>query len=179
MIIVVFGVSGSGKTTVGKALAERLGCEFADADDFHSAQNIEKMRKGIPLDDDDRAGWLSDLRDLIDDRFATGSDLVLACSALKQKYRDYLSENCDPSADSEASDESVCRIPNVRFVYLRGTFETISRRLIERPNHFMNPSLLRSQFEALEEPTDSRFTFDAELTVEEIVEKVGEGRRRV
>jgi gluconokinase len=162
MIIVVFGVSGSGKTTVGRALAERLGCEFADADDFHSAENVEKMRSGIPLDDDDRAGWLSDLRDLIDDRFAKGSDLVLACSALKQKYRDYLSENCE-----------------VRFVYLRGTFETISRRLIERPNHFMNPSLLRSQFDILEEPTDSRFTFDAEMTVERIVLEVLEERRRV
>ena len=165
MIIIVFGVSGSGKTTVGKALAERLGCEFADADDFHSAQNIEKMRKGIPLDDYDRAEWLSDLRDLIDDRFAKGSDLVLACSALKQKYREYLSENCE-----------------VTFVYLRGTFETISRRLIERPNHFMNPSLLRSQFDALEEPTDSGFTFDAEMAVERIVLEVLEvleERRRV
>jgi len=155
MIIVVFGVSGSGKTTVGRALAERLGCEFADADDFHSAENVGKMRSGIPLNDNDRAGWLSDLRDLIDDRFAKGSDLVLACSALKQKYRDYLSENCE-----------------VRFVYLRGTFETISRRLIERPNHFMNPSLLRSQFDALEEPTDAGSTFDVELNVEEIVERV-------
>jgi gluconokinase len=157
MIIVVFGVSGSGKTTVGRALAERLGCEFADADDFHSADNVGKMRSGIPLDDDDRAGWLSDLRDLIDDRSASGSDLVLACSALKQRYREHLSENSE-----------------VRFVYLRGTFETISRRLIERPNHFMNPSLLRSQFEALEEPVDESFTFDVELNVEEIVEKVSE-----
>ena len=155
MIIIVFGVSGSGKTTVGRALAERLGCEFADADDFHSAENVEKMRSGIPLDDDDRAGWLSDLRELIDERFSAGTDLVLACSALKQKYRDYLSENSE-----------------VRFVYLRGTFETISRRLIERPNHFMNPSLLRSQFDALEEPTDAGSTFDVELNVEEIVERV-------
>ena len=158
MIIVVFGVSGSGKTTVGGALAERLGCEFADADDFHTAENIEKMRNGIPLDDDDRASWLSALRDLIDESFSAGTDLVLACSALKQKYRDYLSENSE-----------------VRFVYLRGTFETISRRLIERPNHFMNPSLLRSQFKALEEPVDDSFTFDVEMTVEEIVESVVSG----
>lgn len=161
MIFVVFGVSGSGKTTVGKALAERLGCEFADADDHHPPENIEKMRMGIPLDDADRAGWLSDLRDLIDERRVAGTDLVLACSALKQKYRDLLSGNPEASGDS-----------GVRFVYLRGTFETIWRRLIERPNHFMNPDLLRSQFDALEEPVDDRFTYDVESTVDEIVESV-------
>jgi gluconokinase len=155
MIIVIFGVSGSGKTTVGKALAERLGWEFADADDYHPAANVEKMRRGIPLDDDDRAGWLSDLRDLMEKRSAAGTDLVLACSALKQRYRDFLSVNLD-----------------VRFVYLRGTFETISRRLIERPGHFMNPDLLRSQFEALEEPVGDEMVFDVELPVEEIVGKV-------
>lgn len=171
MIFVVFGVSGSGKTTVGKALAERLGCAFADADHYHSSENIEKMRMGIPLDDDDRAGWLADLRNLIDEKSAAGIDLVLACSALKQKYRDFLSSNRDDSQNLDASGKS-----KVRFVYLRGTFETISRRLIERPNHFMNPDLLRSQFDALEEPVDDRFTYDVESTVDEIVESVISGQ---
>ena len=139
MIVVVMGVSGSGKTTVGRLLAERLGWTFHDADDFHPQPNIEKMRSGTALDDDDRAAWLDGLRALIDEDLTAGRDAVLACSALKQSYRDGLTADAD----------------RVRFVYLRGDYELIHDRSAARRDHFMPPELLRSQFDALEEPRDA------------------------
>lgn len=133
---VVMGVSGSGKTTVGRALAETLNWHFHDADDYHPAKNVEKMRRGTPLDDDDRAPWLAALRRIIDTSIADHEPGVLACSALKQRYRDAL------AADG------------VQFVYLRGDAETIRARMEQR-NHFMPPALLASQFAALEVPSDA------------------------
>ena len=138
MIIIVMGVSGSGKSTIGALLASRLGCGFSDADDFHPAANVEKMRRGIPLTDDDRWPWLGALRQAIDDWQATGTSHVIACSALRQSYRDVLSSPGD-----------------VLFVYLKGAPETVAARLEARKGHYMNPNLLASQLATLEEPTDA------------------------
>lgn len=137
MIVVLMGVSGSGKTTVGKLLGQELGWKFVDGDDFHPAENIEKMRSGQPLTDEDRAPWLRALRDYIDAAADQGENLVVACSALSHDYRQYLT--------SDNTDE-------VRFVFLHGSEELIAERLAKRRNHFMPPALLRSQFEALEPP---------------------------
>lgn len=136
MVIVVMGVSGSGKTTIGRALAAALHWSFSDADDFHSPANVEKMKKGIPLSDEDREPWLRTIRGAIEQWKRDGSGHVLACSALKGSYRDILGQND----------------PDVKFVYLQGAFDVISQRLKERKSHFFNPALLRSQFDALETP---------------------------
>lgn len=140
MIIVIMGVSGTGKTTVGKLLARALGWTFADADDFHPASNVEKLRQGIPLEDDDRRPWLDALRHRLDRAHAQGENLVLACSALKHSYRDYLTHD-EPDS--------------VRYVYLVGSEELIQSRLAGRTGHFMNPSLLKSQLETLEPPEEA------------------------
>lgn len=147
IVLVVMGVSGVGKTTVGVAVATRLGWEFADADDYHSPANVEKMRSGRPLDDDDRQPWLEALHALAQDRLRQGSSLVLACSALKQKYR----------ATIAGGD------PRVRFVYLKGSFELLRERLAARHGHYMPAELLQSQFDALEEPADA-FVVDVAMT---------------
>ena len=140
MIVVLMGVSGSGKSTVGRLLADGLGWEFIEADDYHPAANVEKMRRGVPLDDADRRPWLAALRERIADDCRRGRNAVLACSALKHRYQDYLEQD-DP--------------PCVRYVYLAGSPELIRRRLAARTGHFMNPALLDSQFEALEPPADA------------------------
>jgi len=137
MVLVLMGVSGSGKTTVGKALAADLGWAFVEADDFHPAANVEKMAGGVALDDDDRRPWLQALRERVDLACGRCEDAVLACSALKQDYRDQL-ERGSPGC--------------IRFVYLTGTEELIRGRLEGREGHFMDPALLHSQFEALEPP---------------------------
>ena len=136
MVIVVMGVSGSGKTTIGRALAAALHWSFSDADDFHSPANVEKMKKGIPLSDEDREPWLRTIRGTIEQWKRDEPGHVLACSALKGSYRDILGQND----------------PDVKFVYLQGAFDVISQRLKERKSHFFNPALLRSQFDALETP---------------------------
>jgi len=138
MIIVVMGVTGSGKTTVGRLLARKLGWKYFDADDFHPAGNLDKMRSGIALDDNDRQPWLEGLRDLIRDSLKSGENAVLACSALKEKYRRLL-----------LIDE------RVKLVFLKGDFQLIRRRLRKRRGHYMNPALLESQFATLEEPNES------------------------
>ncbi|HEX2339232.1 MAG TPA: gluconokinase [Vicinamibacterales bacterium] len=138
MIIILMGVSGSGKTTVGKLLASELGWEFLEADDFHPPANIEKMQRGIPLDDTDRDPWLDAIAKALEARVRSGTNAVLACSALKQAHRKRLRVS-----------------PDVRFVYLKGSFEEIEERLRDRRGHFFSPDLLESQFEALEEPRDA------------------------
>ena len=135
--IVVMGVSGAGKSTVGKLIAARLDCPFRDADSFHPAANIEKMSRGEPLTDDDRWPWLKAIADWIETHRAAGTTGVVTCSALKRAYRDVVTAN-------QAAD--------VRLVYLEGDFALIEARLKARKGHFMPPALLRSQFETLQEP---------------------------
>ncbi len=132
---VIMGVSGSGKTTVGEALAAHLGCQLYDADDFHSPQNLTKMAGGVPLNDKDRAPWLASLADLIVEHFEKGETAVLACSALKKRYRDQLRVN-----------------EQIQFIYLEGEFDLIWQRMQAREDHYMKPEMLHSQFEALEPP---------------------------
>lgn len=138
-VLLVMGVSGAGKTVLGRALAAALGWDFADADDYHSPANVAKMRAGTPLTDDDRAPWLAALREEIGRRLASGRPLVLACSALKQAYRDMLQS--DPA--------------RVRLVFLDGPRELIAARLAARAGHYMPPALLDSQLAALEAPADA------------------------
>lgn len=154
MIVMVMGTTGSGKTTVGRLLASRLGWEFADADDFHPPANIAKMRQGLPLDDADRAPWLKILHDKILEWNAEAHNVVLACSALKQSYRDELLVG-----------------PVVKLVYLKGSYELFSRRIQSRHGHFAKVAILEGQFRDLEEPADA-ITVDAALSPEEIVTQI-------
>ncbi|MFO0807908.1 MAG: gluconokinase [Gemmataceae bacterium] len=156
MIVVLMGVSGSGKTTVGRILARSLGWPFLDADDYHPAANIEKMTRGVPLDDADRRPWLETLRRLVDEACDRRESIVLACSALKHSYQEYIRQD----------------IPTqVRFVYLSGSEELIRRRLAARTGHFMNPALLHSQFEILE-PPDASLRVDVAPDPETIVAEI-------
>ncbi len=148
MKIVLTGVSGAGKTTIGKLLAKKLDHDFLDADDFHPTKNIEKMHQGIPLTDEDRKPWLEKLHSELTNRPC----VVLACSALKRKYRDVLAKGI-----------------SIEFVNLVGDFELIKSRLEERKGHFMNLSLLKSQFETFE-VEKSDFNVDVSKSPNEIVD---------
>ena len=157
MIIIVMGVSGSGKTSVGTQVAEKLGCGFSDADSFHSAANKAKMAAGIPLTDEDRWPWLDAMRAAISAHIEAGDTHVYACSALKRIYRDRL-RNGDK---------------DVVFVYLSGSFALLQERLSRRANHFFDPALLKSQVETLEVPTaEEAVTIDITPPVATIVEQV-------
>jgi gluconokinase len=158
VVLIVMGVSGSGKSTVGGLLASRLHWEFEDADWFHPASNVEKMHKGVPLTDDDRLPWLNAVAAWIDATRQSGGHGVIACSALKRRYRDIL-----------IGDRS-----DVRLVYLQGDEGLIARRIATRHEHFMPSSLLHSQFEALEEPgpDESPVVVSIEPTPREIVSNV-------
>jgi gluconokinase len=153
--LIVMGVAGCGKTTVGKALALRLGWEFFDADGFHPPANVAKMASGIPLDDADRAPWLETLHDLLARTLREGRHPVLACSALKERYRRTLLEGNG----------------GIRVVYLRGDYDLILSRMRKRADHYMKPGMLRSQFDALEEPADA-LTADIGRPVPEIVDGI-------
>src|SRR5258706_3249 len=156
--IVVMGVSGSGKTTVARLLAERLGWAFAEADEFHSPANVAKMRAGLPLTDDDRRPWLAAIAAHIDAARATNKPVVITSSALKRRYREIL----------------VGSRPDVALVYLKGDYDTIEKRMAARPHHYMPVSLLKSQFEALEEPAaDERaIVLDIRRSPEELVDRL-------
>jgi gluconokinase len=157
VILIIFGVSGAGKTTVGKLLAREFGWSFIEADDFHPAANIEKMRSGHPLTDKDRWPWLEQLRQQIERSFSAGENAVLACSALKRAYRDRL----------RVSDE-------VKFVFLSGDYALVEKQLRSRHGHFMNAALLQSQFDDLEvpQPDENVLTIEPGRTPEEIVERI-------
>lgn len=154
MIVVVMGVTGAGKTTVGNLLAQQLGWEFADADNFHSPENVEKIKLGIPLDDADRAPWLRSLRQAMEQWIAKRQDRVLACSALKKSYRDRLSIGTE-----------------VKFVYLKGSYDLIFQRLRLRHGHFASEQILASQFAALEAPNDAT-TVEIDQSTDEIVAEI-------
>jgi gluconokinase len=157
VVVLLMGVSGAGKTTVGKLLASQMGWEFADGDDFHSAANVEKMRNGIPLTDADRAPWLESLRALIEGWIAAGQSGVLACSALKKEYRDRLVVGSE-----------------VRVVYLKADRAVLRQRLLARHGHYMKESMLESQIATLEEPSGA-LVVDAGLTPEDIVHSIRAG----
>ena len=162
MVVIIFGVSGAGKTTIGKLLASELGWTFYEGDDFHPARNIDKMLNGIPLTDKDRGPWLASLREVIEKALTVGENAVLACSALKRKYRD----------DLRVSGQ-------VRFVFLHGNRSQIEKQLSQRRGHFMDPNLLDSQFADLQEPTPDEDAVVIELgrgpneLVDEISRKLG------
>jgi gluconokinase len=152
MVIIVMGVTGSGKTTVGQQLAETLGWRFHDADDFHPPANKTKMHAGIPLTDEDRWPWLRALRAVIEKALDDKAGAVVTCSALKRAYRDVLSGG----------------LPQVHYVHLTGDLGVLAERLAGRRGHFMNPALLESQIETLEAPADA-IDVDVALTPDEQV----------
>ncbi|MFP8967677.1 gluconokinase [Pokkaliibacter sp. CJK22405] len=156
-VIVVMGVSGCGKSSIGMRLAGHLGVRFEEGDSYHPQSNVEKMSRGIPLDDDDRKGWLEILAGLLGTAHQHNEGLILSCSALKARYRDLLRASC----------------PGLQFVYLQGSFDTISERMAARAGHFMPTSLLESQFNTLEEPTGEPgvVTCDVQLAPEVLVEE--------
>ena len=155
MIAILMGVSGSGKTTIGQILSQKLGWPLFDADEFHSAASIDKMRNGIPLEDADRWPWLDRMNAMLREREARGDSVLLACSALKQAYRDRLSNGT----------------PEIRWIYLKGGFELIRKRLEARKGHYMKAGLLESQFAALEEPEDA-FSIDIDDSPDSIADSI-------
>ena len=157
MIVIVMGVVGAGKTTIGTVLAQQLGWKFADADDFHSASNVEKIHQGIPLTDMDREPWLESLREQIIQWISNKQNVVLACSALKRTYREKLAVG-----------------PEVRFVYLKGTAALIAERLRLRHGHFAGAPILASQMHDLEEPV-SALTVEIDQTPAQIVTEIRKG----
>jgi gluconokinase len=157
---IIMGVSGSGKSEVGRTLAEKLGWDFYDADDFHPPENVAKMAQGIPLNDSDRAPWLASLHDLISSSLDKNQPGVLACSALKERYRQQLLKDH----------------PDVQLVYLHGSYDLIWSRMSARRDHYMKPHMLQSQFDALEEPQNA-LTMEITKSVEEIVHEIIERTR--
>lgn len=155
MFLIFMGVAGSGKTTVGKRIADQFGIPYYEGDDFHPSENIEKMSQGIPLTDADRAGWLEILSTLIAEKLDAGESGVLACSALKAAYREQL--QIDPE--------------RIHFIYLRGEFDLIHSRLAARSDHYMPAELLKSQFDDLEEPSEI-YTVDIARPLDAILEDV-------
>jgi gluconokinase len=153
--ILVMGVSGCGKTSVGKALADKLGWAFYDADDFHPPENVAKMANGIPIDDADRAPWLAALHDLVSDSLRDERPGVLACSALKERYRQQLLGGNE----------------GVLIVHLQGNFDLIWSRMEKRTDHYMKPHMLKSQFETLEEPAGA-LTMNIAMPVADIVQEI-------
>jgi gluconokinase len=154
VVVIVMGVTGSGKTTIGELLAQQLRWEFVDADSFHSVANVEKMRQGIPLTDADREPWLRAMHNAILGWLAESRNVVLACSALKRSYREELAVGSE-----------------VKFVYLKGSYELIAKRLKSRHGHFASQSILADQFATLEEP-EAAIVVDIDQLPEEIVAEI-------
>ena len=153
--LIVMGVSGCGKSSVGKTLAQSLGWDFYDADDFHPPQKDAKMAGGIPLGDSDRAPWLALLIELNSSSLEADKPGVLACSALKERYRQRLRDGTE----------------GVQIVYLKGSYDLIWSRMEKRTDHYMKPHMLKSQFDALEEPTNA-LTIDISVSVDDIVKEI-------
>jgi gluconokinase len=155
MVIVLMGVAGVGKTTIGRRLSTRLGWSFYEGDDFHPSENVEKMQQGIPLTDEDREPWLRALRHLIRRLLSDDENAVLACSALKEEYRARLMRGRE----------------EVRFIYLTGAYDLIRERLRAREGHYAGAELLNSQFSALEEPAGV-VTVEVSRSPDEVVEEI-------
>lgn len=155
MILILMGTMGSGKSTIGKLLAHALGWIFYEGDDFHSNENIEKMRKGVALDDQDRLLWLQKLRDKIQDCLQHEKNAIIACSALKQSYRNML----------------MVGKKNIKLIYLKGDYNLLQKRIEERHHPYMDKKLLPSQWEILEEPKKAIY-IDISLTPEIIVKNI-------
>jgi len=153
-VIFIMGVSGSGKTSVGRLLAKELSLPFFDADDYHPPSNVEKMSQGIPLDDMDRKPWLDNLHELAVIHFNSGC--VITCSALKEVYRQRLTQSI---------------AANIQWIYLKGGYDLIFKRMKKRAKHFMNPEMLKSQFEILEEP-ENAINIDIVDSLEVIIQKI-------
>lgn len=153
--LILMGVSGSGKTTIGERLAKLFDWEFFDADDFHPAENIQKMASGIPLNDSDRLPWLKNLQNLLSTTIKNGKNPILACSALKNSYRDLLLTGNE----------------GVKIVYLKGSYELILDRMQNRAGHYMKANMLKSQFDLLEEPTDG-LVVDIQQQPDEILKEI-------
>ena len=156
MVILIMGIAGAGKSTVGRCLADELGWPFFDGDDFHPAANVDKMRQGIALTDADRLPWLEKIRAVIIDRVRLDRPAVLACSILKARYRAMVNAGCEQQ---------------VRLVYLKGSMDLLRARVTHRADHFMRQELLDSQFAILEEPVDA-LLIDAALPPKEIVRQI-------
>ena len=157
MVILIMGVSGSGKTTIGQMLGSQLNWPFVDGDNLHSATNIAKMAAGIPLTDEDRAPWLQSIHDQIESWRSQQRSGIVACSALKEGYRQILITSSD-----------------VKLVYLRGSYDLIYSRMQHRPGHYMKPEMLQSQFAALEEPANA-LVVDVAKSAAEIVSTIRQG----
>jgi gluconokinase len=157
-VLVVMGVSGSGKTTIATLLAKKLGFVFRDGDEFHPAANVEKMKNGVPLTDEDRWPWLEAIARFIDEELARGTKTIVTCSALKRRYRDIIIDGRK----------------GVRLIYLKGDKALLEKRLAQRHGHFMPSSLLKSQFEALEEPglEENPLVVSVDATPDQIVEHI-------
>jgi carbohydrate kinase (thermoresistant glucokinase family) len=155
MVLILIGPMGCGKTTIGKMLAGKLGWSFYDGDDFHPRENVEKMRAGLPLTDEDRKTWLENLHGYIERWLMEDRNAILACSALKQAYRDTLGIDQD----------------TVKTVYLKGSYELLRKRIVDRKHPYMNKDLLRSQVETMEEPKDG-LTVDSSQMPEIVIENI-------
>jgi len=160
VILVIMGVSGSGKTTIAILLAKRLGWVYRDGDEFHPASNVEKMKSGVPLTDEDRWPWLEAIARFIDEELADGTRTIITCSALKRRYRDII----------------IDRREGVRLIYLKGDKSLLEERLKKRHGHFMPSSLLQSQFDALEEPgpDENPLIVSVDATPDQIVDHIVE-----
>jgi gluconokinase len=157
-VLVIMGVSGSGKTTIATLLAKKLGWVFRDADEFHPPANVAKMKSGVPLTDEDRWPWLEAIARFIDEELARGTKTIVTCSALKRRYRDIIIDNRK----------------GVRLIYLKGDKALLEKRLAKRHGHFMPSSLLQSQFDALEEPAreENPLTVSVDAIPDEIVDRI-------
>lgn len=158
-VIYIMGVSGSGKSTIGKKLSERTGYDFYDADNFHTRENKAKMSAGIPLTDEDRWPWLENINRFVIEKLAF-NNIIMVCSALKQAYRDELNKSIET---------------NCSWIFLRGDYDTINKRLKNRKDHYMPSALLQSQFDALEPPVDVIYvdiSHPPEMIVEDIISKL-------
>jgi carbohydrate kinase (thermoresistant glucokinase family) len=156
-VLYIMGVSGSGKSTIGHALAQQTGIHFFDGDDFHPPENIDKMKAGHSLNDDDRYGWLAAIHGFVQERLNLNRSSIFACSALKRKYRIQLSKGVPPS--------------QIKWIYLKGDYDTIFRRMQSRTDHFMPATLLQSQFDTLEVP-ENAIIVDINWSVEEIIQYI-------